>query len=110
MVSALSTIHIHHPGNIPGTHFCYRLSRLHDHGAKNPNGTSDLPVGGAVPQQTAPTPTATRSTLFPQLSSEVEREQNITEIRAACETQHTFLLSSFRLLTVEVWVQISYGI
>jgi hypothetical protein len=47
---------------------------------------------------------------FPQLSSEVEGEQNITEMTAGCEMHHTFRLSSFRLLTVEVWVQLSYGI
>jgi hypothetical protein len=50
------------PGNISGTHFCYRLSRLQDHNAagrimsiKNSNDTignrfRDLPVCIAVPQ------------------------------------------------------------
>jgi hypothetical protein len=47
---------------------------------------------------------------YPQLSSEVEREQNKTEMTAVCEMHHTFLLSSIRLLTVEVWVQLPYGI
>jgi hypothetical protein len=50
------------PGNIPGTHFCKRLSRLHGHSAagrimsmKNSNDTignrsRDLPVFSAAPQ------------------------------------------------------------
>jgi hypothetical protein len=54
------------PGNIPGTHFCYRLSRTQGHSAagrimsmKNSNETignrtRDLPVGSAVPKKTAP--------------------------------------------------------
>ena len=54
------------PGNAPGTHFCYRLSRPQGHSAigrimsmKNSNDTisnrtSDLPICSAVPQPTAP--------------------------------------------------------
>ena len=54
------------PGNIPGTHFCWMLSRLQGHSAagkiilmKNSNdtignGTRDLPDCRAVPQPTAP--------------------------------------------------------
>jgi hypothetical protein len=54
------------PGRLPGTHFCYRLSRPQDHNAtgrmkslKNSsdfigNRTRDLPVCCAVPQPTAP--------------------------------------------------------
>jgi hypothetical protein len=30
-LSALCTACLHHPGNIPGTNFCQRLSRLQDH-------------------------------------------------------------------------------
>jgi hypothetical protein len=53
------------PGNIPGTHFCYRLSRYQGHRAtgkimsvKNSsytiaNGTGDLLACSAVPQPTA---------------------------------------------------------
>jgi hypothetical protein len=48
------------PGNIPGTHFCQRLSQPQGHGAagrimsiKNSNLTRDLPTCNAVPQQTA---------------------------------------------------------
>ena len=52
-------------GNIPGTHFCLRLSRPQGHSAAgrimpmqnsnntNGNRTSDLPAGSAVPQPTA---------------------------------------------------------
>jgi hypothetical protein len=32
-LSALSTGRLYTPGNIPGTHFCYRLSRTQDHSA-----------------------------------------------------------------------------
>jgi hypothetical protein len=51
-----------HPGSIPGTHFCYRLSQLHGHSAvrrilsmKNSNDimrdwTHDLAANSAVPQ------------------------------------------------------------
>jgi len=54
------------PGNIPGTHFCYRPSRPQGHGAagrimslKKSNDTignrsRDLPAYSAVPQPTAP--------------------------------------------------------
>jgi hypothetical protein len=54
------------PGNIPGTHFCYRMSRPQGHSAtetimsmKNSNDTignrtRDLPACNAVPQPTAP--------------------------------------------------------
>jgi hypothetical protein len=54
------------PGRIPGTHFCYRLSRSQDHNTtgrikslKNSsdsigNQTRDLPVCRTVPQPTAP--------------------------------------------------------
>jgi hypothetical protein len=54
------------PGNIPGTHFCWRLSRPQGHSAAGRimsmekssdtigNRTRDLPVCSAVPQPTAP--------------------------------------------------------
>jgi len=54
------------PANIPGTHFCWRMSRLQGHGAargiksmKNPNDntgnrTRNLSACSAVPQPTAP--------------------------------------------------------
>jgi len=52
------------PGNTPGTHFSYRLSRPQDHSAphcgrkdyvnENPNRTRDLPACSAVPQSTRP--------------------------------------------------------
>jgi len=32
-LSALRTGHLYPPGNIPGTHFCWRLSRLQGHSA-----------------------------------------------------------------------------
>jgi hypothetical protein len=53
-----------HPGNIPGTHFCYRLSqpsvagRIMLRKKSNDtigNRTRDLPACSAVPQPTAPT-------------------------------------------------------
>jgi hypothetical protein len=54
------------PGNIPGTHFCQRLSQPQGHSATERimsmkdsndtigNRTRDLPAGSAVPQPTAP--------------------------------------------------------
>jgi hypothetical protein len=65
-LSALRTGRLHPPGNIPGTHFCYRLSQPQGHSAagsimsmKNTkdtigNRTRDLPTCNAVPQPTAP--------------------------------------------------------
>jgi hypothetical protein len=65
-LSALGTGRVYPPGNIPGTHFCYRLSRPQGHSAterimsmKNTNytignRTRDLPACGAVSQPTAP--------------------------------------------------------
>jgi len=64
-LSALRTGRLYPPGNIPGTHFCYRLSKPQGHSAagrimsmKNTiktivNRTRDLPVCSAVPQPTA---------------------------------------------------------
>jgi hypothetical protein len=65
-LSALRTGRLYpHPGNIPGTHFCWRLSRPHGHSAarrimsmKNSNGTignrtRDLPACSTGPQPTA---------------------------------------------------------
>ena len=66
MLSALRTGRLYPPGNIPGTHFCYRLSRPQGHSAarritsmKNSNDTignrtRDLPTYSVVPQTTAP--------------------------------------------------------
>jgi len=65
-LSALRTRRLYPPENIPGTHFCYRLSQPQGHSAagtimsmKNSNNTignrtSDLPACSAVPQPTAP--------------------------------------------------------
>jgi hypothetical protein len=67
-LSALRTGRVYPPGNIPGTHFCQRVSRPQDHSAagrimsmKNSNDTignrtRDLPVCSAVPQQIMPLP------------------------------------------------------
>jgi hypothetical protein len=64
-LSALRTGRLYPQGNIHGTHFCWRLSRLQDHSAagrimsmKNSsdtiwNRTRDLPAFSAVPQPTA---------------------------------------------------------
>ena len=64
--SAIRTGRLYPPGNIPGTHFYYRLSQTQGHNAagrfismKNSNDTignrtRDLPVCSAVPQPTAP--------------------------------------------------------
>jgi hypothetical protein len=48
-LSALLTYHLYHPGNIPGTHFCQRLSRTQGHNTarrimsmKNYNDTSGI--------------------------------------------------------------------
>ena len=65
-LSALRTGRIYPPGNIPGTHSCWRLSRPQGHSAagrimsmKNSNDTignrtRELPTCSAVPQPTAP--------------------------------------------------------
>jgi hypothetical protein len=65
-LSALPTGRFYPPGNIPGTHFCYMLSRLQEHSAagriisiKNShdtigNRTCGLPACVALPQPTAP--------------------------------------------------------
>jgi len=64
-LSALRTGRLYPPGNIPGTHFCYRLSQPQSHSAtgrimsmKNSNDTIGnrihaLPACSAVPQPTA---------------------------------------------------------
>ena len=74
-LSALRTGRLYPPGNIPGTHFCQRLSRPQGHSAarrivsmKNSNDTignrtRDLPTCSAVPQPTAP-PTGAGAELF----------------------------------------------
>ena len=63
-LSALGTSRLYRPGNIPGTHFCQRLSQPQCHSAaggimsmKNSNGTignrtRDLPICSAVSQPT----------------------------------------------------------
>ena len=59
---ALSTCRLYPPGNIPGTHFCYRLSRPQGHSAAgnimsmkySGNRTRNLPACSTVPQPTAP--------------------------------------------------------
>ena len=75
MWSALRTGRLYAPGDNPGTHFCWRLSRPQGHCAaertmsmKNSNDTTgnrtcDLPVCSAVPQPTAP-PRTERSLMF----------------------------------------------
>ena len=67
-LSALRTDRLYSPGEIPGTHFCYRPSRLHGHNEarkirpmKNPNyptgnRTRDILARSAAPQPTAPPP------------------------------------------------------
>jgi len=69
-LSALCNGRLYPPGNIPGTHFCYRLSQAKDHSVarrimsmKNSNDTienwiRDFPACSAVPQPTAPPPRA----------------------------------------------------
>jgi hypothetical protein len=64
-LSALRTGRLYIPGNIPDTHFCYKLSQPQSHSAavrimsmKNSNDTIgnrtlDLPTCSAVPQPTA---------------------------------------------------------
>ena len=63
-LSALRTGRLHHQGNIPGTHYCYSLSRPQGHNAarrimpmKNSNDTMnrtrDRPACIAVPQPAA---------------------------------------------------------
>jgi len=64
-LSAVRTGRLYPPGNIPGTHFCYRLSQPQGHSAagrimsmKNSNNnignrTHDIPAFSAVPQPTA---------------------------------------------------------
>jgi hypothetical protein len=66
MLSALPTGRLYSPGNIPGTHFCYRIGRPQGHSAagrilsmKNSSDTirkrtRALPACSAVLQPTAP--------------------------------------------------------
>ena len=79
-MSALRTGRLYLPGNIHGTHFCYRLSQPQGHSAagrilsmKNSNDTignrtRDLPACRAVPQPTAP-PRAPRNSYTQVLMS-----------------------------------------
>jgi hypothetical protein len=65
-LSGFRTGLLYPPGNIPGTHFCERLSRLQSHSAAGRimsmrissvtigNRTRDLPACSAVTQPTAP--------------------------------------------------------
>jgi hypothetical protein len=72
------------PGNIPGTHFCYRLSRPQGHSAAgkimsmknssdvNRNRTRDLPACSTMPQQNAPPRTPNyEATVCKRLGGEV---------------------------------------
>jgi len=73
-LSAIRTGRLYPPGNIPGTHFCQRLSRPQGHSAagrivstKNSSGTlgnrtHDLPACSSVPQPTAPPRSPTKET------------------------------------------------
>jgi hypothetical protein len=73
------------PGNIPGTHFCQRLSRPQGHNAAERiksmkkstdtigNRTRDLPVCSAVPQPTAPYDGYTEKNV---LNKNIERKNN----------------------------------
>jgi hypothetical protein len=85
MLSDLCTSHLYPPGNIPGTHFCWRLSRAQGHSAarrimsmKNSSDTignraCDLPACSALPQPTAPPNTVGKLVSFGQLSDETAR-------------------------------------
>ena len=54
-LSVLRTGRLFPLGNIPSTHFCYRLSRPQGHGAAGRNRTRYLPACGPVPKPSAPT-------------------------------------------------------
>ena len=85
-LSATRTGRLYPPGNIPGTHLCWRLSRPQDHSTagrimsiKNCNETigyrtCDLPVCSAVPQPTA-LPRATIREINNLKCKEVLRQQ-----------------------------------
>jgi len=80
-LSALRTGRLCPPGNIPGAHFCYRLSQPQDHSAagmvmsmKNENDIirnriRELPACGVVPQPTAP---PRNSTLMGLITRDIE--------------------------------------
>ena len=58
-LSALRTGHLYPPGNIPCTHFCYKLNQTQRHNAAGRidtigNRTPDLPACSAVSQPNAP--------------------------------------------------------
>jgi hypothetical protein len=84
------------PGNIPGTHFCWRLSRPQSHSAagrvismKNSsdtirNRTRDLPACSAVPQPTAPPRAPLTKRLQPNDNMEHNNNCNNTAILVNC--------------------------
>jgi len=61
-LSALRTGRLYPPGDIFGTHLCWRLSRRQGHSAAGRNQTQDLPACNAVRQPN----TAPRTTLLGQ--------------------------------------------
>jgi hypothetical protein len=89
-LSALRTGHLYPPGSIPGTHFCWRLSRPQGHSAvgrirsmKNFNDTignrnCDLPACSAVPQPTEPL--LTLSLLMSHINAAPSTARNLTYI------------------------------
>jgi len=91
-LSALGTGRLYTPGNMPGTHFCYRLSRPQGHSGagrnmsmKNYNDTvgyrnRDLPTCGAVPQPTAP-PAACPMLGIRRVSSKIETNITFTILK-----------------------------
>jgi hypothetical protein len=76
---ALRTCCLYHTGNIPGTHCCWRLSRLQSYSAAGRimsmensndtigNRTRDLPTCSAVPQPTLPLYAQSKPDIAPPL-------------------------------------------
>ena len=103
-LSALGTGRLYPPGNIPGTHFCYRLSQPQGHSATGKimsmktfhdpigNRTRDLPVCSVVPQPTAlPRAPTRKKSLFP--------------LQQSCETLRAKFSVSMSMTVVATYIE-----
>ena len=95
-LSALSTGRLYPPGNILGTHFCWRLSRPQSPSVAGRNQTQDLPASNAVRQPNA----APRTSLLRQQT----RINKIFSL-VAYYFVHPAAVDKFQLLTTLLSIQ-----